>query len=480
MVTADEIRDEKSLMAWLKSRPREDALVIAVRAALRVAPFELLQSRHVDSFGDLTAVQLFRALIISQVAARRSNISIMEAAWRADAYVRSARTQAAGAGSDVIRAAANDVAFASATDAVVSATRAVENDEDIWKEVRRDADLLASGQDPLVRPLWEAEPPAWFSGTYSEMQHTWGFVESEDWSLFLRWWDGILSGEQVDWALQEKVALIPNEVWEQGPGAVAEAIEKRRKDLAFGRSDNAERIEINPDTGKLRLVPDAALPEDIADYARRKIDKALDLFGNEPANQYTGLTPAFRVLRSAREEASNLPVELFDACASASRLTVGLARQGDCPTPEQDALVQDFLTRIREAGADILANDPKTQAVLERRNSILGNDALIEGRDAIVPVTAEVAVLSEGRLASGLPEDSAVATDPQADPEERKAASFRLAGRLLRVGKIATRAVSGAGRMVVAFQKVLDAIAAIKKSPLYQQAVEYILRWINF
>ncbi len=289
-----------------------------------------------------------------------------------------------------------------------------------------------------------------------------------------------MSGKQVDWALQEKVALIPNEVWEQGPGAVAEAIEKRRKDLAFGRSDNAERIEINPDTGKLRLVPDAALPEDIADYARRKIDKALDLFGNEPANQYTGLTPAFRVLRSAREEASNLPVELFDACASASRLTVGLARQGDCPTPEQDALVQDFLTRIREAGADILANDSKTQEVLERRNSIRGNDALIKGRDAIVAVAAEVSVLSEGRLASALPADAAVATDPNADPEERKVASVRVGGRLLRVGKIAAWIIGGFGTTIISAREVLEAISAIDASPLYRQAVEFILRWLGF
>lgn len=33
-----------------------------------------------------------------------------------------------------------------------------------------------------------------------------------------------MSGQQLDWNLQETVALIPDEVWEAGPGAVAEAI----------------------------------------------------------------------------------------------------------------------------------------------------------------------------------------------------------------------------------------------------------------
>jgi hypothetical protein len=63
------------------------------------------------------------------------------------------------------------------------------------------------------------------------MRAIWRQDGSENWSFWLRWWDGVVSGAQIDWALQEKVALIPNEVWEQGPGGVAEAIREIEDEL---------------------------------------------------------------------------------------------------------------------------------------------------------------------------------------------------------------------------------------------------------
>lgn len=331
----------------------------------------------------------------------------------------------------------------------------------------------------MQAPLWFADPPDWFTSADAKMRAIWDAEGAERWGFWTRWWDGVLSGKQLDWDLQRRVALIPEDIWQQGPDAVAREIATLIEKLALDKTWNAERIEVNPQTGRLHLVPESDLPSDIAAYARRKMAKALALFGDEPGNKYTGLAPAQRVLRSALDDAANLPMELFDACASASRLTVDLARQGDCPTPEQDALVQDFLTRVREAGADIHAHDPKTQEVLERRNAIMGNDALIHGRDVIIAAAAEVASVCEGRLADALPADAAVAGDPKANAEERKSASARIAGRLLRVAKVAAWLGERGKSVIVGLKDVLEAIPAIAASPIFQQAVAFVLRWLG-
>ncbi|MGP6088270.1 hypothetical protein [Antarctobacter jejuensis] len=44
------------------------------------------------------------------------------------------------------------------------------------------------------------------------------------WEFWDRWYRGFLKGEPLDWELQRRVALIPQEVWEAGADAVAEAI----------------------------------------------------------------------------------------------------------------------------------------------------------------------------------------------------------------------------------------------------------------
>ncbi len=51
----------------------------------------------------------------------------------------------------------------------------------------------------------------------------------------------MLSGRQIDWALQEKVALIPSEVWEQGAAAVAERIALIEEQMRLLRE--AERLK---------------------------------------------------------------------------------------------------------------------------------------------------------------------------------------------------------------------------------------------
>jgi hypothetical protein len=304
---------------------------------------------------------------------------------------------------------------------------------DLWANVGDDAQEIERDGQVLTRPLWMAAPPEWFALRHEAAIAHWR-TKPQRWGFWLRWWEGVVSGQQVDLDVQRRVAEIPDEVWRKGPEAVAEAIRGIETPYALAATDNAETIEEDAETGKLHLVPTSALHSDLGGYVRRKIIKAVDLFGEAASTQqYRAIAPDLDMLRRAEADAGNLPVELYDACASATRRLAMRAEAGECPAPDSDPLLADYRNRLIDAAADILAHDPMTREVLERRNRIKGNTALIDGKMTLNVAVQIVLPGTEGRLADTLPQDGMLATDPQANPEERKDASVRLAGRMLRI-----------------------------------------------
>jgi hypothetical protein len=303
--------------------------------------------------------------------------------------------------------------------------------------------------------------------------------DPENRDFWVRWWDGVLSGQQMDWKLQEAVALIPDEVWEQGPSAVAEATRELGQTLALARTDNAEALVPNPETGRLRIVATSNLPESAERRARRAMAGIARLFGEGTANQHRALLPDLEMLATTAADTEATPVELFDTCASASRrLRVRIAN-GECPSADQDALVQDYGSRLINLAADILSSDPETQEVLNRRNAIKGNDAMIEGREAITHAVALALPVVEGRLEVALKVDLDIAVNPKSDPEERRTASPLLAGRILRIVLIAAAGVGGIGSAIIAAPRVLEAYRELVADPLVRQAIEFIMRYLG-
>ncbi len=61
--------------------------------------------------------------------------------------------------------------------------------------------------------------------------------QTPEWSFWREWYQGFLDGAPVDWELQRRVALIPDEEWEKGPERVAELIAEIR-----ARYDLEQRI----------------------------------------------------------------------------------------------------------------------------------------------------------------------------------------------------------------------------------------------
>lgn len=465
MTTASEITDDRTLAFWLEGRSRQDAVCITHRAAMR----------HTTTFHRLvtnaSALLTLRPLVVSAAATRGLTPELEAAAASA--------------------AAAAGVGPAGIASAYASSYAAEHFTADDWHEfglheptrfesLRRDCEMLEAGEDPLASPLWSGPVPADAADLWAATRAVWEKHEDPVWSYWIRWYENALESCPQDWSLLHDIALIANEDWRAGPGRVHPIIERMLLERAISVTRNAEAVVVSGETGKLRLVPASNLPEDMAEYARRKIRKAVGLFEGLSSNQYSALAPDLAMLTQAVDEAANLPVELFDACASASRRLRARVRNGECPPVESDPLIADYLSRIREAGADVLAHDPKTREVLAARNATTGNDALIEHADAVRATVEVVLPMTEAALTIVLSRDAALATDPGADAEDRKDASVRLSGRLLRVGQVGAAVVAGGAGLVLGTQKVLEAIAAIQVSPVFQQAVQAILRYLGY
>ncbi|MBC9248225.1 hypothetical protein H4P12_16245 [Paracoccus sp. 11-3] len=345
----------------------------------------------------------------------------------------------------------------------------------------QDVSALKQGLDIWRQPLWAdgVTPPVqpFLGGRY--------LPDAPGSDFFADWLKRVAEGGRQNWDLLRDVALIKDELWNEGGEALDAEIRRLRQHHAIEATANGETIEANPETGKLRLVPETELPDNVAAYVRRKIIGATEIFDGASDQLYGGLAQDLSMLRRMAEDVGASPVELFDACSAATRRLVVRIQTGECPSAEQDPLIADYRKRLRDAAADILGSDEETRMVLERRAAIIGNTSLIDNRDAIIEMTEAVLPVLDPHLAEVLPEDANAATDPAVAPEDRAVASYRLIGRLLRIKKalpvardVATGFAIGNGALVGAVN-YMQAIEFLATSPAIKTAIEAILRYLG-
>ncbi|WP_299845489.1 hypothetical protein [uncultured Paracoccus sp.] len=523
-----QVQDEQSLQAWLRVRPGEDAALIAHRAVMRVLPHGLADAGESWAarvgLRSLPNLQLSLSLMVATkipspeiaVAVNRANAAVVAAARAASEALQAhpgMTNDRGGFSASVFALAAAAVAAANpatAVEAIAHATAIYTNathdtiaralyaretattnlasasavlvDDNIafWSAVEFDVHSIIEGRGASDLRLWPDGNPT---------EHLWAVARAilqqfPGGDFWVDWYQKALDGRPQNWPLLRDVAMIEEALWHEGGEALDRRIGDIRRDHALRATANGEQIEVNPQTGKLRLIPDAQLPEDMASYVRRKMLKAVQVFDGEGGQAYGALAADLTMLRRAVEDAGNLPVELFDACAAATRRLHVRIEAGECPSADQDALIEDYRSRLREAGADILGSDLETRQVLERRAVIADNDALIDAGAAIEEVVQVIEPLLEGRLAEVLPEDAAAATDPATPAEERAAASFRLAGRLLRVeqvlrfGKDIGKGFAAGNSLIAKAGGYLKAIEYLARSPVAKAVKDAVFRWL--
>lgn len=261
MARAEDIGDEGSLRAWLADRSNSDNVKLALRAAQRAAP-TIWKSPNLDLRStDASGLPFLRALLTAGVASRPGTpagaLSASGFAERgqgaasqpdiADAAHHAAARQAVASVVDAIPSmgwadhAGTQMHSAGAVSAAIFVATTYAEDDLEWELLRSDALHIEAGRDPSELPLYPDEAGRAAPRAIDAIQTNLG-KDPVVWDFWLRWWDGVLSGRQLPWDLQEKVALIPDEVWKAGPVAVAERIRLIEEQMRL--LGEAERLKV--------------------------------------------------------------------------------------------------------------------------------------------------------------------------------------------------------------------------------------------
>ncbi|SNS89822.1 hypothetical protein [Antarctobacter heliothermus] len=279
---AKDIKNRKTLEAWLKTRPREDAVVIAHRAMLRALPFwGAAMGEDWARKGDLTALPVLRCGLISAVASTLPTADISsatatataayaasyataavaasyadatadaadaDAAAAAAAYAASyadatadaadADAAAAAAASYADATATADASYADAT-ATADASYAAAYATAAVADAVADAVLLEAEGDVMGQALWPGATPDWFVEGEVKMLALWDTDPVERWEFWRRWWAGAKAGTPIDPQLQLAIVeRIDEETWTD-PDKVAAAIAKIERDFVPPLSEAA-------------------------------------------------------------------------------------------------------------------------------------------------------------------------------------------------------------------------------------------------
>ncbi|MEP2717712.1 hypothetical protein [Pseudophaeobacter sp.] len=226
--------------------------------------------------------------------------------------------------------------------------------------------------------------------------------EEAKWSFWLDWYASFLDGKPLDWELQRRVALIEDAIWEAGPEAVAKEIARIQAGMLAEKLPMAERIEVNPDTGKFRAI--AILVENPATLSAllSQIEDALEdcLGGHNGLAERSGTVKKLnRVLTKYKDDPQNAELTLTRVAGS---LRGQLHDTRDLPDNEENLAL---LNAVEEGVRGIRANHPEVAKNREQLAQQAIHALTPEDKDLLQQALPVLAEISEPELAGDFETD---------------------------------------------------------------------------
>jgi hypothetical protein len=312
---------------WLKTQPREVCVAIAYRAAMRVLPLAATAPDERKTWSDLALAALRTSFKIGVLAARPT-AELRNVTRAADGSAFRAAVRAAGSSdytnpvadnaydvavlaAGVAAAAAGAAYAADAAGATAAAARYTvgtiagipDGDTSAAATATNLYAYLASAISPR-RAI--AFPPELAEAIAHRAKGRMNLLASGGpWSFWAEWYARAMAGDPLPWDLQETIALIPDDIWEAGPEAVAERIREIEEEYWAEALPQAETIFLGAD-GRFDVRPDATPADDALERMLKQVDFSLGLALRTNCG-FTEMCVAFQYLRHTLENCRDDP-----------------------------------------------------------------------------------------------------------------------------------------------------------------------------
>lgn len=447
---------------WLDDQSRETRLLVAARAAARCLP--VLGDPKLGSVDKKYILGALRAVLGASVSAKFSGSQI-ESAMRSTSLSTDELLAEAQSKTDLYTAEA----FHSAACSIHECERARAAEQAVGRSIS--ANAVAAGRvtaDAAAQPAAELtrlaaiadaalpidtldSSPIWKGGTrpelgpFTEPVPDWApsnplsfelRLNGPEWDFWNRWYDGWLTGKQVDWDLQKCVALIDSNTWSQGPLAVASRIEECKAKILSAKLPLAESISINPDTGCFKLESIAIKNEPFFGALLSRVTDSLE----DALQNNNGLREDSREVRVLRRTLNQYADDPQRIELDFTSVAVGLQRQlretQELPDNEDN---RALLEALEEAVRGIRANHPDVAANREQL-AIQGIRELpVEEKQALSEAQLVLVAVSEGQLKEDFATDVPELTNDASSPTTGEEATSLRADSAIRVFGRASR-----------------------------------------
>ncbi|MBO6602516.1 MAG: hypothetical protein JJ938_07795 [Roseicyclus sp.] len=375
------IENEEQFRAWLDAQPQEVCVAIACRAALRVLPFATRFPERHETL-DRLALRTMRAIFTSGVAAVypiREVKSASAASARAASVAHSTTAASATARTASLAHAAVNAGFAAAhdTDASVYAARAIARaaasvyaarasasaSNPAFASARAaiyaDADLppetLTSNAVSVPDALREAIATA-SDGMVDVL------ASGGAWRFWAKWYAGAMAGEPLPWGLQKAVALIPEDIWDAGPEAVAEEIARIEDEFWAQALPQAETLVVVAD-GRFDVRPDPTPDDQRTEKMLGQVEFALDL-ALRTNSGFNEMCVAFKYLRYTLDDCRDDPNAMEQHFRQARDILRRKLREGEY---DPDDALSALVDGLDQHALQLRGSHPEVGAAYEIR-----------------------------------------------------------------------------------------------------------------
>ena len=225
-------------------------------------------------------------------------------------------------------------------------------------------------QSLFGEPLWPGGAPAFVAERWSSLRDR--LAGDAVFAFLLRWYEAMRDGRAVDWAMLEEVVLIDNAVWEQGPDRVAEEIAKIEAKYIVASAPLDERVESDPATGLLRVVPVEISDRPLLSALLVQVEDALEFALAQRANGLSEATYPAPLLRATLTKHANNPQRVeMNFVTAAKSLRRQMDETRDLPRSEENLALLDA---VEEAARGVRASHPEVARVRD----LLAEQALAE------------------------------------------------------------------------------------------------------